>query len=57
MTEYVCTWWTWTGRRTSFDSSGISRCIYVSEDGKTETEKLPVGALFLSDSGPVGPDG
>jgi len=57
MTEYSCSWWEATGRRTPFDENGIASMVYRNMATGEETSDLPIGALFVSDHGPKGFDG
>ncbi|PBB41787.1 hypothetical protein CK222_21780 [Mesorhizobium sp. WSM3866] len=56
MAEYRCTWWEDTGRNAPFED-GVSKRIYRNRDTGAETSQLPIGALFVDDRGPKGPDG
>lgn len=57
MTEYRTTWWEFTGRHSPADKHGIMRAVYRNLDSGEEVDRLPVGALLVSESGPRGSDG
>jgi hypothetical protein len=54
--QYPITWWEFTGRHSPFVGN-TAKAIYRNLKTGEETDDLPVGALFVSEGGPKGPDG